>query len=247
MKQNDPRVTVVIQARVTSTRLPGKVLKDISGKPLLWHLIDRLKSAKKIDSVVLAIPDSVQNDSLADFARGLMLPCFRGSETDVLARYYGAAVTFGGDVIVRITSDCPLIDPRITDRVIEAHLDSCADYTCNQGFPVGLDTEVFGFGTLERANREAKLDYEREHVTPYMYMHPEIFELQSIEAAGKLRRPDLRLTVDTEDDLKLIREIFSRLHRDGGIFYSDDVIDLLDKNPDLVAINAHVKQKRLGE
>jgi spore coat polysaccharide biosynthesis protein SpsF len=250
MDRKTVAVKAIVQARLTSTRLPNKVLKDISGKPMLWHLYERLKSARKIDSVILAIPDSPQDDRLADFARKLGLPCFRGSEPDVLSRYYNAAVEFNAQVIVRITADCPLIDPRVTDSVIEAHLNTDADYTCSgaeYGFPRGLDTEVFNFETLEKTHREARQDYEREHVTPYIYHHPELFKIQSVEATGKLRRPDLRLTVDTEDDLKLIREIYKRLYRDRKIFYTEDVIDLLDKHPELTAINASIRQKKLGE
>lgn len=240
-------VVAIIQARMGSTRLPGKVSKSIMGKPVLWHMFNRLKFSRKIDDIVLAIPDSAENDQLEGFAKGLKLLCFRGSEQDVLSRYYGAALKFGGQVIIRVTSDCPLIDPRLTDSVITTHLNSHADYTSNHSFPRGLDTEVFNFETLKRAYGEARLDYEREHVTPYIYLHPEIFKLNLVEAVGKLRRPDLRLTVDTEEDLRLIREIFKRLYRDGPIFYTEDVIDLLDKHPKLVAINAHVAQKKLGE
>jgi len=244
------KVVAVVQARVGSTRLPGKVLKDISGKPMLWHVLNRLRLSTKIDSIILAIPDSKRNDQLEDFSKGLNLHHFRGSEDDVLSRYYGAATKFGADVIVRLTSDCPLIDPRVIDKVIEQHLNSDADYTSNtirRTFPRGLGTEVFNFATLERAHREAKQDYEREHVTPYIYQHPNLFQLKSVEATGKLRRPDLRLTVDTEEDLKLIREIFKRLQRNGQVFYIEDVINLLDKHPELVAINADVRQKELGE
>jgi spore coat polysaccharide biosynthesis protein SpsF len=241
------KVEAIIQARVGATRLPGKVFKDISGKPMLWHLLNRLKSANRIDNVILAIPCSTQNDKLENFAKELKLPCFRGSEEDVLSRYYEAAVEFGAQVIVRMTSDCPLIDPRVTDTVIEAHLNSNADYTCDSGFPRGLDTEVFSLDALNRAYKEAKQSYEREHVTPYIYQHPNLFKIQFVEANGKLRRPDLRLTVDTEEDLRLIREIFKRLYCDGRIFYTEDVIDLLEKHPELVAINAHVMQKELGK
>ena len=233
-----------------STRLPGKVLKDISGKPMLWHMLSRLRLSNKIDNIILAIPDSVQNDRLEDLANGLKICCFRGSEEDVLSRYYGAAAKFAADVIVRLTSDCPLIDPRITDRVIEEHLLADTDYTSSgisRTFPRGLDTEVFNFKALKRAYEEAKQDYEREHVTPYIYLHPEIFKLKSVEATGKLRRPDLRLTVDTEEDLKLIREIFKRLYRDDQIFYAEEVIDLLGKHPKLLAINADIRQRELIE
>ncbi len=247
MKKN---IVAIIQARVGSTRLPGKVLKDVCGRPILWHMVNRLKFSKKIDGVILAIPDSAENDELEYFAKGLKLPCFRGSEENVLSRYYRAATEFGGEVIVRVTSDCPLIDPRVTDIVIEAHLNSGADYTSNGvewGFPRGLDTEALNFTTLKKTYEEANQDYEREHVTPYIYQHPELFNIQFVEASGKLRRPDLRLTVDTEEDLRLIREIFRRLYHNGKIFYTEDVIDLLDKHPELVAINAHVVQKKLGE
>ena len=244
------KVGAIIQARRGSTRLPGKVLKDILGKPMLWHMLNRLRLSTKIDNIVLAIPDSKQNDRLEDFAKGFNLHHFRGSEEDVLSRYYGAATNFRADVIVRLTSDCPLIDPRVTDKVIEEHLNSNADYTSNgikSTFPRGLDTEVFNFEVLKRAHKEAERDYEREHVTPYIHQHPKLFKLKSVEACGNLRRPDLRLTVDTGEDLRLIREIFKRLYCDGQIFYTEDVIDLLDKYPELIAINAPIRQKELGK
>ena len=243
-------IVAIIQARVVATRLPEKILKDISGKPMLWHVVNRLMLSQTIDDIVLAIPASDQNDSLEDFAKRLKLHCFRGSETDVLSRYYGAAVKFGGDVIVRVTADCPLIDPRVTDSIINTHMNSGVDYTTNDvehGFTRGLDTEVFSVDTLARANQEAKQDYEREHVTPYIYQHPDLFVLNFVEASGKLKRPDLRLTVDTDDDLKLIREIYKGLYRDEQIFYTDNVIEFLDSHPELKAINAHIRQKELGK
>ncbi len=240
------KVVAIIQARVGSTRLPGKVLQDICGKPMLWHMINRLKFSQKLDNIILAIPDSAPNDQLEGFAKRLGLACFRGSEEDVLSRYYRAAVEFGGDVIVRVTSDCPLIDPVVTDAVVREHLNSEVDYTVSSNFPRGLDTEVFSLEALERTYKETGQDYEREHVTPYIYQHPEIFKLKSLEATGKLRRPDLRLTVDTEEDLQLIREIFKRLYREDRIFYTEEVVDLLDKYPELIAINAYISQKGLG-
>jgi len=139
-----------------------------------------------------------------------------------------------------------LIDPKITDHVIESHLNSEVDYTSNvivRTFPRGLDTEVFNFSILETTFQNAKENYEREHVTPYIYLHPELFKLKSIEASGKLRRPDLRLTIDTKEDLRLSEKIFKHLYRENQIFYTDDVIDFLDKHPELVAINAHIVQK----
>ena len=240
------KVVAIVQARIGSTRLPGKVLKDISGKPMLWYLISRLKYSTRTDDLVLAIPESRQNDQLEDFAQRHKLHYFRGSEEDVLARYYGAATKFGAEVIVRLTADCPLIDPEVTDRIIEEHLSSGADYTSNtmkRTFPRGLDTEVFSFQALHVAYQAAREDYEREHVTPYIYQHPDLFRLKSVEANGKLRRPDLRLTVDTGEDLRLIKEIFHRLYHKNQVFPIEEVINLLDKHPELAAISANVRQK----
>lgn len=244
------KVVAIVQARLGSTRLPGKVLKDIEEKPMLWHVFHRLQSAQEVDELALATTTSPQDDQLEQFAQGLGLACFRGEEEDVLSRYLGAAVEFKADIIVRVTSDCPLIDPLIVDSIIKGHLDSNADYTSNtlkRTYPRGLDTEVLSFRTLERAYKEASKQYEREHVTPYIWQHPELFKLHNVEAEGKLRRPDLRLTVDTEEDLELICEIYKQLYQDNNLFTIEQVIDLLDQHPGLALINAHVQQKRLGE
>ena len=252
MEKKKPKFKIgaIIQARMTSTRLPGKVLMDIEGKPMLWHVVNRLKFSEKLDDIILAIPNTKKNNILEKFAKDNKVKYFRGSEEDVLSRYYKTAKKFKCDLIVRITSDCPLIDPQIVDLVIEKHLKLNADYTSNtlkRTFPRGLGVEVFNFKVLKKAQKEAKEDYQREHVTPYIYEHPEIFELQNIEAKGKLRRPDLRLTVDTKEDLKLIREIYRYLYNPGKIFYTEEIIDLLDKHPELIKINANVQQKALKE
>lgn len=244
------KITAIIQARMTSTRLPGKVLMNIEGKPMLWHVINRLRFSKKLDDIILAIPDTKENDILEKFVKDNKLKYFRGSEKDVLSRYYEAAKFFSVDLIVRITSDCPLIDPKIVDLVIEEHLNSTADYSSNslkKTFPRGLDVEVFNFEILEMVYKEAKEDYQREHVTPYIYEHPEIFEVQNIEAKGKLRRPELRLTVDTKEDLQLIKEIYKYLYRPKKIFYTEEIIDLLNKHPELIKINIGVRQKNFKE
>lgn len=223
MKEDNLKIGGIIQARMTSTRLPCKVLMDIEGKPMLWHVINRLKFSEKLNDIILAIPDTKENDILEKFAKDNKIKYFRGSEEDVLSRYYETAKKFKCDVIVRITSDCPLIDPKIVDFVIGKHLGSDADYTSNtlkRTFPRGLDVEVFNFKVLERAHKEVTESYQREHVTPYIYKHPEIFKLQNIEAKGKLRRPNLRLTVDTKEDLQLIREIYKHLYKPREVFYT---------------------------
>ena len=240
------KIAAIIQARITSTRLPGKVLMDIEGKPMLWHVINRLKLSKKINEIILAIPNTKENDILEKFAKDNKVKYFKGSEEDVLSRYYEAAKEFKSDIVVRITSDCPLIDPQVVDLVIEKHLNSGADYTSNvlqRTFPRGLDIEVFNFKVLEKTQKEARKNYQREHVTPYIYEHPEIFELQHIEAKGKLRRPELRLTVDTKEDLKLIREIYRHLYKLRKIFYTEEIIDLFNNHQELIKINEKVRQK----
>lgn len=233
-----------------SARLPGKVLKKVSSMPMLWYMFDRLKYSQEVDKIILATSTSSKDDQLVSFAEEYQIPCFRGSEEDVLGRYYGAAIYFEGETIVRLTGDCPLIDPQVTDQVILTHLSSNADYTSNtilRTFPRGLDTEVFSFETLKKTYKEGKKNYEREHVTPYIYQHPDKFHLESVVAEKKLRRSDLRITVDTEKDLKLIRKIFEALYKENEIFHTEDIIGLLDKNPELLKINAHIKQKEVKE
>jgi spore coat polysaccharide biosynthesis protein SpsF len=246
MHQN---VVAIIQARMGSSRLPGKILLDIMGKPILWHVVNRLKHSEKINNIVIAIPDTAPNDKLQSFVGELGVKCFRGSENDVLARYYGAALENEGDIIVRITSDCPLIDPRFTDSAIESHVKSTADYSSkgpSGGFPRGIDSEVFNFAALKKAYLEATQDYEREHVTPYLYQHPELFKINIVQATGKLRR-ELRLTVDTEEDFKLVKEIYKNLYKRARIFYIEDIIEFLESHPEMISINAHIKQKQLGQ
>jgi len=242
------KVSAIIQARMTSTRLPGKVLMDIRGKPILWHVMNRLKFSKKLDDIILAIPDTKENDILEKFAKDKKIKYFRGSEEDVLSRYYETARKFKCDTIVRITSDCPLIDPQIVDLTIEQHFNSDADYTSNslkRTFPQGLDNEVFNSKTLEKVYKKANKSYQREHVTPYIYEHPEIFKLRNVEAKRKLKRPALRLTVDTKEDLELISEIYKYLYKPKKIFYAEEIISLLTKHPELIKINADIKQKEL--
>jgi len=252
MEKKKPKFKIgaIIQARMTSTRLPGKVLMDIEGKPMLWHVVNRLKFSEKLDDIILAIPNTKKNNILEKFAKDNKVKYFRGSEEDVLSRYYKTAKKFKCDLIVRITSDCPLIDPQIVDLVIEKHLKLNADYTSNtlkRTFPRGLDVEVFNFKVLKKAQKEAKEDYQREHVTPYIYKNPEIFKIQNIKAERRLRYLEIRLTVDTKKDLRLIREIYKRLYKPKKIFYTEEIINLLNNHKELVRINEKVRQKSLNE
>ena len=241
------KIIAIIQARIGSTRLPGKVLMNISGKPVLWHVINRTSFSEGINDIVIAIPKSGENDILEKFARDYNFSFYRGSEEDVLSRYYNAAKKFNAEIIVRIISDNPLVDPKLIDLVISEHLNVNVDYTTSsmikKSLPLGLGTEVFNYNTLQKAYLGATKDYEREHVTPYIYFHPEFFKLKSVEINGKLNRPELRLTLDTKEDLELLKEVFKDLYKKNCIFHAEKIIDYLDKNPEIISINAKVKQK----
>lgn len=238
------KIAAIIQARMASTRLPEKVLKDIAGKPMLWHIINRLKFSKKIDEIILAIPNSKESDKLEKFSEDNKVNYFRGSEEDVLSRYYETAKKFKVDVIIRITADCPLIDPEIIDKVIEKHLESGADYTSNllkRTFPKGLDIEVFSFSALEKSFEETKKRADREHVTLYIREQPRKFKRVNIENDKDISF--MRWTVDEKEDLEFVREIYKRLYRGGRIFLTKEIVELLEKEPKLLEINKNIKRK----
>ncbi len=236
----------IMQARVGSTRLPRKIFEEISGRPMLWHMMNRLRFIKKLDGAMLAIPDSKENDELELFCGQEGVPCYRGPEHDVLARYYGAAKASGADIIVRITSDCPCIDPVLVDMLLERFRSLKADYIeldVEHSFPRGVDAEAFSFRALEKAHLEARQPYEREHVTPYIYEHPDLFSVHRVVAPEELRRPDIRLTVDTKEDMEFIRAIYDELYDSSSPFSLQDIITLCDSRPEILEINAGVQQK----
>lgn len=243
------KIVAIVQARIGSTRLPEKVLKNIAGKPMLAHVIERLKKSKLIHEIVIATAKD-KNMSIPELAQKCGVRFFLGSEEDVLDRYYKAAVKFKADIIVRITSDCPLIDPLVVDQVIKRYRGSKGkiDYMSNtlkQSYPRGLDTEVFSFKVLEKTWKEAGKPYQREHVTPYIHEHPEIFHVANVE--NNVDLSSMRWTVDEEEDLKFIREIYKKLYKRGKIFLMNDVLSLLKREPSLMEINKSIKQKDLGD
>jgi spore coat polysaccharide biosynthesis protein SpsF len=240
------KIVCIIQARIGSTRLPGKVMKKIRGETILYYVVERVKQSKLIDQIIVATTINQQDDVIVKEAERLNVNSFRGSEEDVLSRYYHAAKKYNADIIVRITSDCPLIDPEMADIVIKKHVDNKADYTANvikRTYPRGLDTETFNFDILEDSYQNADKDYQKEHVTEYITEHPEKFKLQNVEAIGKLKRPDIRITLDTKEDFELIEKII--LNFNNINFNSEDVIDFLNENPKLLEINKDVKQKEV--
>ncbi len=233
------KTVAIIQARMGSTRLPNKVLADLGGKPMLAQVVARVRRARTIDEVVVATSTAPQDDAIESFCATQVISCFRGSEDDVLDRYYQTASAFKADVVVRITADCPLHDPRVIDTVV-SHFDPArADYVSNtveRTYPDGLDTEVFSIAALERAWREAAWISEREHVTPYIWKHPDLFRLDQVKQSVDLSA--LRWTVDEPRDLALVREVYRRL--EGRDFTMDDVASLVADDDVLRAVNAGI-------
>jgi spore coat polysaccharide biosynthesis protein SpsF len=247
------KISAIVQARMGSTRLPGKIMKIISGHPVLWHVIDRLKHSKKLNNVIIATTILKEDDVVENFCKENNILFFRGSVEDVLSRYFLTAQKFGCENIVRITSDCPVIDPEIIDNMIEEFFAANGkktniDYLSNsleKTFPRGLDSEIFTFKTLEKTFNEASKLYEKEHVTPYIYQHPELFKLKNYSSSKNYS--DLRWTLDTEEDFQLIKEIYSNLYNRNSIFLFNDILNLMEKKPNLKNININIKQKKLGE
>jgi spore coat polysaccharide biosynthesis protein SpsF len=241
------RRTVIVQARMTSTRLPGKVLADLEGRPLLERELERLARCERADELVLAVTDAPDDEPLVALARRLDVRWFRGPEHDVLARYAGAAREAGADLVVRVTSDCPLIDPAETDAVIaalEERRETC-DYASNRlepHLPRGLDTEALWRDALERADRMATSRPAREHVTWFCYAErPELFALHSVRRP--LEAHDLRWTVDTADDLAMVRRLYAELGLAERPLPAADVVAHVRAHPEIAAINGHVEQK----
>lgn len=248
---NHGRVVAILQARTGSSRLPRKVLQPLLGRPMLAHIIERVTRAKSLDCVVVATTDLPEDREILDLSRQSGVEGFAGPADDVLARYHLAAQAYAADVIVRVGGDEPLLDPETVDLMVRRHLESGADYTDNcrmiQSFPRGLDVEVISRSVLERIARVAQEPHQREHVTPYLYEHSEEFKITLVEAPGELRRPEIRLAVDTPEDFQLVEAIYQALWVPGEIIDIRRAIRFLDGRPDLVSLNAHVRQRAARE
>jgi spore coat polysaccharide biosynthesis protein SpsF len=242
-------IACIIQARMGSTRLPGKILKTLGGKPMLWHVVDRCRAATKVDRVIVATTTNPEDDAVHSFCMENGIPCFRGSSDDVLERYHGAAKEVGTDTIVRVTSDCPLIDPAVIDMCIGAFESQPVDYVSNvlpgpRTYPRGLDTEVFSFAALEKATRDATETYEKEHVTVIWENKKGEFRIgKTVLAPPDLAR-EYRLTVDYPEDFELIERIYSELYVPGSIVDMRKAIVFLDSHPDVSGLNATCEQKK---
>lgn len=236
----------VIQARMGSTRLPGKVLLELCGDPILYHIVKRVKHAQRISKIVVATSVNAEDDAIYSYCQSIGINCFRGSESNVLSRYFHAAEAFHikqGDSIVRVTADNPLVDPKILDSLLAYFERQNLPYAATSGFPLGVGAEAFTFTALEEAFEKATKPHEKEHVTPYMYREG--------CTIGRLMSPAdcsrLRFTLDTPEDYEFIKEVYSALYHGAHNFYLDDVLKLLAENPYVAEINSHVRQKGVME
>lgn len=240
-------VNAIIQARCGSTRFPNKVFALIDGKPLLWHVVNRLKYATKIDDIIVATTVSEKDDKIEVWCKENNVHCFRGSEENVLNRYYSASEAFPSDYVVRITADDPFKEPKVIDAVITKLIEEGYDHVTNNlppSFPEGLDCEAFKKSALDRSEKEAETAFEREHVTQYIYHHPEIFKIGNVSNAENLSY--LRWTVDKDVDFEMVKAVYA--HRDTankGILLMDEILDILKAYPEIEKINSEVERSSM--
>ena len=240
------KTIAIIQARMGSTRLPHKVLMDLGGETVLARVIRRLSRSRMVAELIVATTDSSADDAIIRECRRLDVPYFRGSEHDVLDRYYQAARAAVAESVTRITSDCPLIDAELVDDTVRTFVEQQADYASNvfpRTYPRGLDAEVFSMAALDRVWRQAREPHQREHVTPYFYEHPEMFKLAFTRNESDYSA--YRWTLDTAEDLELIRNIYDRFGNQDNFGWRE-VVMLMQREPELAELNTHVIQKSLN-
>lgn len=233
----------VIQARMTSTRLPGKVLLPLAGTPILAHVVARARATAGIDKVVVAIPDGAAHEPVAALCTTLRAPVTRGPEQDVLKRTLIAAEAQGAGTVVRLTSDCPFLDPRASAAIVAAFHASGLPYASNameSGYPLGFDTQVMTIASLREADAEASDPYEREHVTPFLWRRPDRYAALYLDHHPNLRH--WRLVVDTKDDYEMASRVYDELASHNPLFGLDALRTLFAARPDLPALNAGVRQ-----
>jgi spore coat polysaccharide biosynthesis protein SpsF len=237
MKQG--KIVAIIQARMGSTRLPGKILKLLAGKPVLQHVVERLSYCQYIDQIVVATTNLEQDNVVEQFCLDQSIACFRGSENDVLDRYYQAGKAFYAETVVRITADCPVIDPLIVDEIITRYVEGQYDvYGLGGSFPDGLDCTVFRFIALAQAWKLAVLPSEREHVGPYLEQNPDLFKLGSYQKFTNLGHH--RWTLDEARDYTLLTRLFDKLYQSSQLFLTQDILNCLTEHPEYLGINSTI-------
>ena len=239
-------ITAIIQARVGSTRYPNKVFAELAGKPLIFHVVDRLKKSQRIQNIVIATTINPLDDSIELWAYQNKIDCFRGDENNVLSRYYYAAKEFNADIIVRITADDPFKDYVIIDHVIDVLINENLSFAYNNNpptFPEGLDTEVFTFDALEEAFAKSIDVFEKEHVTQYFYRNKSAFP--QINVPHSINISNLRWTIDTEKDMEMAQLVYDKLYHEKKNFLMNDILELINKNPDIALINQDVQRSEM--
>ena len=242
-------IVAIIQARLGSTRLPQKVLMPLSGRPLLHHVFARLKPSQKVDLFVLATTSSPQDDALEEWALENNIACFRGSENDVLDRYYQAAKEYSPDLVVRITGDDPFKDYRMMDEMIEVLQKNKLDFISNNNppsFPEGMDLEIINFKALEKSALSARDPFEREHVTQFVYRNPTQFKIANFENHHR-NLSEIRWTIDTIADFEMAQAVYQKLYPINPLFQQEDILELLEKNPEIKNINKDQKRSTMYE
>ena len=255
-KKITQKVDIIVEARMTSTRLPGKVLMEAAGKPLLELMIERLKKISQIDDVIIATTTNRNDNKIEDLANKMQVKCFRGSEDDVLKRVLLAALEFKTDVIVEITGDNPLIDKTISEKVIDFFLKNQKDYDYvsndanihddiyNISCSLGFNTKVFKTKLLAEIDKKTNHPIDREHVVNYVFNKNENYRIYNFEGSKEINRPDIRLTLDYLEDYKVIKSIFDSLYSNNNYFSALDIMTFLDNNPQIKALNSNCTQNR---
>ena len=246
MNQKHGKIVAIIEARMTSRRLPGKVLMPAAGRPLLGHLVRRLQQTPSIGEIVIATTVNGTDEPLVALAREYSVGCFRGSEEDVMGRVLGAGEAAQADIVVNITGDCPLIDPLLNEQTIRMFLTNQCDYATNghiHTFPGGYAVQVYRLETLRRSGSMTSASLDREHVTLHIRNHPELFRHVILAAPPDQHWPEIDLSLDEEADYLLLKKIFEHFGEDKPYFGCRETIELLKANPDWLDINRHVKRK----
>lgn len=240
-------VNAIIQARCGSTRFPNKVFADIDGKPLIWHVVNRLRYAKLIDGIVVATTFNANDNLIEEWCKTECIECFRGSEEDVLNRYYCASVAYPSDIVVRITADDPFKEPEVIDNVITKLINENLDLVTNNyppSYPEGLDCEAFTFKVLEDVEKNAQDAFEREHVTQYVYHNSDKFKIANVASDRQLS--SYRWTIDNQEDYEMVKAIYAkRKEGNTGILLMDEILEILEKNPSIPIINSQVKRSAM--
>lgn len=244
-------ITATIEARMTSTRLPGKVLLPFGGIPALQILVERVRRAKYIDAIVVATTTNAADEPIVELCKQLGVPCWRGSEDDVLQRVLDAGKAAGADVLCELMGDSPFIDPLLIDNTITAHLSGTYDYTSNffpvNTFPLGFAVQVFPLAVLQRVAQLTNDPVDRAHVSCFIYHNPRLFRLHGVQAAPEVCGADIRVALDTQSDYELMSAVFDALYPHNPMFQAKDVVAFLRERPELLLLNKHVRAKAIEE